>query len=290
MHHHRTICVAVLASLLAAPAARAETVADFYRGKTISVIIGYSPGGGLRHLCAARRPLHRPLHPRKSGLAAQQMPGGGSRIGRRLHGQCRAARRHCPCHRRPVACRAAGGRRPRPSCSTPASSTGSAIRRPGQQHACRLRVARRQDRRRRQDQGDRDRRDRHQYLVAICPGAEFGRRHPNSRSCSATQARWKWGFALERGEIGGYTNTWAGWVAEKPDWLRDKKINILVRSASSAMKEMPDVPLLMDVATKRPRSPGTHDCPRPPPPLGGRCFQPPTSRPNASRLCARHST
>src|SRR5262245_45572611 len=40
------ICVATAAVLLAQPAARAEPVADFYRGKTISLYVGFPPGGG----------------------------------------------------------------------------------------------------------------------------------------------------------------------------------------------------------------------------------------------------
>jgi tripartite-type tricarboxylate transporter receptor subunit TctC len=40
------ICVATAAVLLAQSATRAEPVADFYRGKTISLYVGFPPGGG----------------------------------------------------------------------------------------------------------------------------------------------------------------------------------------------------------------------------------------------------
>ncbi len=47
---------AVLATI-ASGAARADAVEDFYKGKTVTLYIGTTPGGGLRHLCASRRPF-----------------------------------------------------------------------------------------------------------------------------------------------------------------------------------------------------------------------------------------
>src|SRR3982074_455570 len=38
--------VSALALVLATVAARADTVADFYRGRTVEVYVGYSTGGG----------------------------------------------------------------------------------------------------------------------------------------------------------------------------------------------------------------------------------------------------
>ena len=40
------IGVALLAFSMSTPAAHADTVADFYRGKTIHMVIGYGAGGG----------------------------------------------------------------------------------------------------------------------------------------------------------------------------------------------------------------------------------------------------
>src|SRR5579864_2611138 len=76
----RTCCVSllplVLAGLVAAPTfARAD---DFYKGKTFTIVVGFSPGGGYdvnaralsRHLSA-----HIPGNP---GIIVQNMPGAGS--------------------------------------------------------------------------------------------------------------------------------------------------------------------------------------------------------------------
>ena len=56
-------------------------------------------------------------------------------------------------------------------------------------------------------------------------------------------------LALEKGEVSGRaTQSWSGWKAQKPDWLRDKKINLLVQTGSKRHPELPDVPLLVDFA------------------------------------------
>jgi len=56
-------------------------------------------------------------------------------------------------------------------------------------------------------------------------------------------------LAMESGELAGRgSNSWASWKATKPDWLRDKKINMIVQIGLSKAPDLPDVPLLMDLA------------------------------------------
>ena len=56
-------------------------------------------------------------------------------------------------------------------------------------------------------------------------------------------------LAMERGEVAGKgSDSWAAWKATRPDWLRDKKINILVQIGLTKNPEMGDAPLLMDLA------------------------------------------
>ena len=68
-----------LAAMLAlAPALRAEPIADFYRGKTMKIIIGYGPGGGYDlygRLAAEFLGRHIPGNP---AIVPENMPGGGS--------------------------------------------------------------------------------------------------------------------------------------------------------------------------------------------------------------------
>jgi tripartite-type tricarboxylate transporter receptor subunit TctC len=69
------IAAAIL--LWAAPAA-AQPVADFYRGKTLRMLIGYGPGGGYDiygRLVAEFLPRHLPGNPT---IVTQNMPGAGS--------------------------------------------------------------------------------------------------------------------------------------------------------------------------------------------------------------------
>src|SRR5262245_51691345 len=69
--------VAATILLWTAPA-RAEPVADFYRGKTLRMLIGYGPGGGYDiygRLVAEFLPRHLPGNPT---IVTQNMPGAGS--------------------------------------------------------------------------------------------------------------------------------------------------------------------------------------------------------------------
>jgi tripartite-type tricarboxylate transporter receptor subunit TctC len=66
------------ALLLSAAPGRAQSVADFYKGKTLRMLIGYGPGGGYDiygRLVAEFLPRHLPGNPL---IVAQNMPGAGS--------------------------------------------------------------------------------------------------------------------------------------------------------------------------------------------------------------------
>jgi len=57
-------------------------------------------------------------------------------------------------------------------------------------------------------------------------------------------------LALERGEVDVRgSNSWSSWKATRPDWLTEKKINILVQIGLAKARDLPDVPLLMDLGT-----------------------------------------
>ena len=56
-------------------------------------------------------------------------------------------------------------------------------------------------------------------------------------------------LAMERGEVDGRgSNSWASWKSTKPEWLRDRKINILVQIGLKRHPDLPDVPLLLELA------------------------------------------
>jgi tripartite-type tricarboxylate transporter receptor subunit TctC len=56
-------------------------------------------------------------------------------------------------------------------------------------------------------------------------------------------------LAMENGEVGGRgSNSWSSWKASKPDWVRDRKLNVLAQIGLTKSPDLPDVPLLIDLA------------------------------------------
>jgi len=54
-------------------------------------------------------------------------------------------------------------------------------------------------------------------------------------------------LAVQRGEVEGNTTSWASMKADNADWLRGKKVNLLVQYALERAPDMPDVPLMMEL-------------------------------------------
>lgn len=56
-------------------------------------------------------------------------------------------------------------------------------------------------------------------------------------------------LAMEKGEVDGRgSNNWVSWKSTKPDWIRDKKIVNLVQIGAKREPDLPDVPLLTELA------------------------------------------
>ena len=56
-------------------------------------------------------------------------------------------------------------------------------------------------------------------------------------------------LAMERGEIAGRaTQSWAGWKAQKPDWIAEGKIRPLAQGGRKRHPELPQTPLLGELA------------------------------------------
>jgi tripartite-type tricarboxylate transporter receptor subunit TctC len=59
-------------------------------------------------------------------------------------------------------------------------------------------------------------------------------------------------LAIERGEVHGRcVFSYSALKVAKPDWLRDKKINVLVLTALERHPDFPDVPAVVDLVTKQ---------------------------------------
>lgn len=56
-------------------------------------------------------------------------------------------------------------------------------------------------------------------------------------------------MAMERGEVQGRCGwSWSSVISTHPQWLRDKKVNILVQLSLTKHADLPNVPLIMDLA------------------------------------------
>ena len=55
-------------------------------------------------------------------------------------------------------------------------------------------------------------------------------------------------LAMERGEIAGWTISWENLYAVKPEWLREKKVTVFVQYTVERLRELPDVPTLAEIS------------------------------------------
>jgi tripartite-type tricarboxylate transporter receptor subunit TctC len=55
-------------------------------------------------------------------------------------------------------------------------------------------------------------------------------------------------LALERGEIDGECDSWNSLKATKADWVKDKKINVVAQMTIDKHPDLPDLPLIVDLA------------------------------------------
>ena len=55
-------------------------------------------------------------------------------------------------------------------------------------------------------------------------------------------------IAMERGELHGVAASWESVKGEKPDWLRDKKVILLAQSGIKRTSDLPNLPTLIDLA------------------------------------------
>jgi tripartite-type tricarboxylate transporter receptor subunit TctC len=53
-------------------------------------------------------------------------------------------------------------------------------------------------------------------------------------------------LAMERGEVEGVTGSWSSVKSERPNWLRDKQVRVLVQVGKRRAPDLTDVPLIMD--------------------------------------------
>ena len=239
-------CGAALLCLLAAPV-RAQSVEDFYRGKTIDLYIGFTVGGGYDLYARLMGRFLGDHVPGKPRVVPKQMTGAGSRILIKYmlsvapkDGAALATADQSMALEQVIGDAAAqydasqfhwiGN--PAADNNTTAAWHTTGVRT--------VEDARRKD------------------LSIGATGANTSAQYPAVLNMVAgTKFKIILGYpggadinlAMEKGEVDARgSNSWEGWKSTKPDWIRDKKINVLVQVGLSKASDLPDVPLLMDLA------------------------------------------
>jgi len=228
--------------------ANAQTVEDFYRGKTIDLIIGYSPGGGydvyarlvIRHLVN-----HLPGKPQ---AVARNMTGGGSRVAANyLYNVANKEGLVVGIVDQSLALSQVFGE---PALKLDASKfnyIGNPITDNNTMASWHTTGITRWE----------QAKEREVSLGATGPNtsAWYGKA---MNAMLGTRFKIITGYpggndinlALEKGEVDVRgSNAWASWKGTRPHWLAEKKINILVQIGLERDPELPTVPLLMELPT-----------------------------------------
>src|SRR5262245_28077626 len=71
-------CLATVSALLCWQGAQAEPVADFFHGKTVTIYVGFAPGGGYDAYAQLLAPHMRRHIPGNPAVIVKHMPGAGS--------------------------------------------------------------------------------------------------------------------------------------------------------------------------------------------------------------------
>ena len=244
----RLVPTLVLAALAAANStARADAVEDFYRGKTIDLVIGYSPGGTYDLYARLVGRFLGDFIPGKPRIVPRNMPGGGSRVavgwvnsvGPKDGTVIATADQSLSIEQ------AMGDKgltvdvnklqyigNPSEDNNTTAAWHTSGIRTI-------------------EDAMKRE-------VTTGATGGSTSSQYPKAMNALlGTKFKLVMGYpggnditlALERGEVEVRgSNAWNSWKATRPDWLKEKKINILVQIGLHKAPDLPDVPLLIDLA------------------------------------------
>lgn len=228
---------------------RAQTpVADFYRGKTIDLHVGYTPGGGYDTYARLVARHIGEFIPGKPQIVVRNMPGGGGRV---LMG-----------HMSNVAAKDGTVL----ACADQSLPLQQAMRDPtihfdakaltyiGNPAADNNTVATWHT------TGVMSVDDaRKKEVIVGSTGPNTSSQIPYAMNATlGTKFKVVTGYpggneinmSMESGETGARgSSPWSTWKATKPDWLRDRKLNIIAQVGLVRAADLPDVPLIMELAT-----------------------------------------
>ena len=242
------VSLLALAAIVAAPSASADTVADFYRGKTLNMVIGVSVGGDYdrrARLIARHMGKHLPGNPT---IVAQNMTGGGGLVAANWLANVAPQdgtvmlmiAQNLPLVQAIGTASAKfdvrkffwlGNTTDTPNVINSWHTTGITNVQQVMQRE----------------------------LVVAATGVGSGSYYYPAalNALAGTKFKIVSGYpggneanlAMERGEVGGRgSNSWASWKSTRPQWLADKKITMLVQIALKRNPELKDVPTMQELA------------------------------------------
>jgi tripartite-type tricarboxylate transporter receptor subunit TctC len=239
---------AIAALVLCCPAARADEVTDFYQGKSVTLFVGYPPGGAYdiyARLIGRSLTRHMAGNPQfvvrhKPGAASLNLvndlynvqPRDGSVIG--MFARSMALSRLL----------GRDGTNYDPVALNWIGSANNEVSICGVWHGVGVRTTA-------------DFLSRPLVFAANAPGAESDVYPTILNNLLGTKFKVVAGYpgvndltlALERGEADARCGwSWGAVKAAKPDWIRDKKIFIAVQFATAKHPELPNVPLVTELA------------------------------------------
>ena len=243
-----SVCLAATASLALPNVARADSVADFYKGKSINIIVGFGPGGGY-DLYARTLAQHLGRHiPGNPSIVVQNMTGAGSvRAANFVYNSApkdgttiAAVNQNMPMYQ------LLGGKAAQFDASKLAwiGSMGGSNGLLYVWHTSKTKTIDDAKKNVVILGGTGTNSDSHIFptLINNLLGTKF--KVVNGYSGGSKEVH----LALERGEVEGRGgNAWASLKSSNKNWLDEKKITMLVQIGLEPEPELPDVPLLLDL-------------------------------------------
>jgi tripartite-type tricarboxylate transporter receptor subunit TctC len=244
----RRVCAAVafaLASLAALPAA-AQSVAEFYKGKTIAILMGTGPGGSYDlygRTIAAHLGKHIPGNP---SIVVEHMPGaGGAVAGNHIYGPApQDGSKMLLAHALPLVEKLRGGKNVNFHTREMhwLGAYSSIAQMMAIWHAAGVNTI--------DDLKNKDlvigafSNTHLTYQWAMLLKNALGTRYKVITGYPGGNAL---NVAMERGEISGWTASWENLVGTRPQWLRDKQVSIPVQFTLSRLPALKDVPTLLEL-------------------------------------------
>jgi tripartite-type tricarboxylate transporter receptor subunit TctC len=245
----RSAIFGLLGVALSTPAFAADPIADFYKGKNVDMLIGYTTGGGY-DLYARMVARHIGKHiPGNPNVVAKNVPGAGSlTLANQLANTLPKDGTQIGVVSRSAFLEPLYGNKDAKYKTTDFGWVGSANNEVSvcvSWHTSPVKTYE-------------DLKTKPLIVGGTGPGADTDIFPVVMNNVLHTKLKLVTGYpggndiliAMERGEVDGRCGySWSSAKSERADWVRDKKINILLQISTDKHPDLPNVPLIMDLVS-----------------------------------------